>query len=977
MENKREETKRIPYFDHLKGILILLVVLGHFLLEYQSVPIFGMLAKIIYIFHMPAFLFVSGYLSKSENARNKRSILYLLSAYLIFNSLYMLFSYIHYHSSISLTTPYYSLWYLLAMVVFRLTVERVSNLKYALPISFLLSLLAGFCFSIDNTFSLARIICFYPFFLGGYKLKDELIHKLLEKRNISYYIKGIFVLAFSIACMVYMVTNYDIAFDMLMMYPYVEVVEFIYRFLFLSISALMIVALFLCCPAKKIPFLAKWGKNSLAIFLVHRIITLLVCQYLPIGSLSLIQQFIFVFLLTLLTLLICGMDFMQRFISSITNQLTDLLLGCAPQNKKVKQFDLIKVTASILVFILLAIPVYDYFGGSSSTKPISESTAQDHLYPKLSISQLAEFENDIKISFTGDLILLADMVKDAATETGYDFSPMFEYTKKYLEDSDLAIGVFEGPTAGAEVSYSSSNFDDSLPLYLNYPDEFALAVKDAGYDLVTTANNHLLDKDVEGALRTLDVLDEISLDHVGSYRNETEKNEVKIIEIDGVRFAFLAYTYGSNDYDTKDLFFGENSYLTSVLADPSDDFFDDVVHQVEEDFVHAKSYQPDVIVVLPHMGTQFSHTTDTYQDTWNDIFIKNGANIILGDHSHAVQPIEFKDNALIVNCPGNYVNSYREEDGDCTAIAEVYINRDTKQITGCSVIPLFVHSQMNGIYRALPIYDIYTDDTLQSQISTDDRKRISAAQDIITKVMLGSTVSVTQLQERYYLTPDGYFAQPVAAMELSGEEKASSLYQMLHASKSVCFLGDSVTEGTKNGGYGWYEPLTACFPELSVYSCAKGGATVSILLDMLKDTSLPACDTYVVAIGTNDIRYHREDDCALTKDSYINAIESMTRLLLTYHPNANIVYVAPWMALDNDPFCTTSFEERDASILEYSIALQEYCKQNDYLYLNANPYIADILKKHRISNYLLDHIHPNARDGINMYSRAVLHGEEN
>ena len=105
--------------------------------------------------------------------------------------------------------------------------------------------------------------------------------------------------------------------------------------------------------------------------------------------------------------------------------------------------------------------------------------------------------------------MLKDQIISAKNEsTGkYEFDEMFKYTSKHFKESDLSIGVYEGPSAGNKTSYSTSNYGDGIPLYLNYPDEFAESVKRAGINLVTTANNHLLDKNINGAIRTIDILD--------------------------------------------------------------------------------------------------------------------------------------------------------------------------------------------------------------------------------------------------------------------------------------------------------------------------------------------------------------------------------------------------------------------------------------------------------------------------------------
>ena len=218
------------------------------------------------------------------------------------------------------------------------------------------------------------------------------------------------------------------------------------------------------------------------------------------------------------------------------------------------------------------------------------------------------------------------------------------------------------PTAGAEAGYSSSNFDDGKELYLNFPDSFAEAVKEAGFDLVTTANNHILDRGTEGAARTLDVLDQTKLDHTGTYRDAAEKQRerIKSVTCDGIKMVFLSYTYGTNNYNSTRLFNGDLSYLTSVVNGTEGDQFEQMKAAVEQDFRDAKKLSPDLIIVLPHLGTQFENKADEEQEVWFKIFRENGADIILGDHAHAVQPVQMTEESgrpvFEAYCPGNFCN---------------------------------------------------------------------------------------------------------------------------------------------------------------------------------------------------------------------------------------------------------------------------------------------------------------------------------
>ena len=127
----------------------------------------------------------------------------------------------------------------------------------------------------------------------------------------------------------------------------------------------------------------------------------------------------------------------------------------------------------------------------------------DPIYRVISSDLKKQFDDSFKLIFSGDLILLEDQIRNAYNGYGYNFTENFEYTKKYISPTDLAIGVFEGPLAGGEVGYSSGNYDDRKYFYVNYPDEWADAIKNAGYDLVTTANNHLMNRGIEGVKRTI------------------------------------------------------------------------------------------------------------------------------------------------------------------------------------------------------------------------------------------------------------------------------------------------------------------------------------------------------------------------------------------------------------------------------------------------------------------------------------------
>ena len=142
------------------------------------------------------------------------------------------------------------------------------------------------------------------------------------------------------------------------------------------------------------------------------------------------------------------------------------------------------------------------------------------------------------------------------------------------------------------------------------------------------------------------------------------------------------------------------------------------------------------------------------------------------------------------------------------------------------------------------------------------------------------------------------------------------------------------------------------------------------MLDHINE--IPAADLYVIAIGTNDVRYRMDSACAMTSDEYINRLNELKNKLLEKSSDAEFVFIAPWYSTDGDPYCPMTFAEKTKLNEDYSNALKKYCISNNSIFINANDYIRDAIRNTPDKKYLLDHIHPNSSAGVVMYSRAVL-----
>jgi len=906
MQNSNINKNRVNYWDNIKGILISLVVMGHFLLDYLDFGYARYIVSFIYFFHMPAFVFVSGYFSKGEDTGANKSIAKIITIYLIFNTAIMVLSSFLFDASYQLITPYYSFWYLIALVFWRLTIKYMDKFKDLLFLSIIAALLIGFWGDITNVLSISRIIAFYPFFIAGYKLPSEKIFDVVNNRKKTDIFKATLLLFIVVFVSLYFINKIQfITLNNLTMSSYSSIYDLFVRLIIFFIAVAMIIAIINLTPQRPIFLISKCGKNSLSIYVLHRFLTFIFIKAFPTNNYSNVY-ILYAVLASAITLAFLGTNFVNDVFHIIINKIIGIMKDSFIIDKNHKKYRLRKFIAMLLFTVYLMIPMIAEPIKASST--ISEMQDSNVIHEVMTPEQINAIENSVSIAFVGDLILLQKQITGAYNENTdvYNFSPMFEHAKKYLSEADMSIGVFEGPMAGEETGYTIGNYDDGLPLYLNYPDSFAKAVKESGIDLVSTANNHLLDKGDTGALRTLDVLDKNDLLHVGSYRDSKEKDSVMIVERNGIRIGVLAYTFTSNGY-SDEYFIKENSSLTSLIVAPDSKYFKEVKSQVLSDFKKIKEMDnpPDLILVIPHMGTQFIHETDNYQKTWNEIFINAGTDIIFGDHSHAVQPIEYKSvknkdgsqkNAVIVNCPGNFANSYVENDGDATSIAEIYVDPYSKKVIAASIVPMYTQAIDEFKYRALPIYDILNNDALNNEISPYEMKRVKEVKEIVTSVMIGTKISLDQAQNKYYLFPEGYVRQPTKPIQITEEMKNSEIYKLINESKTICFVGDSITAGSRNGGYGWYEPLMAAFEGKTVYREAWDSATTKTLLENSDKISANKADIYVVAIGTNDVRYRDKKTCAMDSDTYVKNIKTLIEKITTLNKSAKFVLISPWLS---------------------------------------------------------------------------------
>jgi poly-gamma-glutamate synthesis protein (capsule biosynthesis protein) len=320
----------------------------------------------------------------------------------------------------------------------------------------------------------------------------------------------------------------------------------------------------------------------------------------------------------------------------------------------------------------------------------------------------------VRIIAAGDAMAHMPQINAAKMADGsYDFSGCYQYITDILATGDLNIVNLETTLAGAPYS--------GYPLF-SAPDEYAIALRDAGFNFFLLANNHIADKGTRGATTTIEKLHEMQVSTAGAYSDDEdrEKRNPAIVEVEGIKIALLNYTYSLNGMTVSKPF--------------SVNLLDDTI-QIKKDLEEARNRQADVIIVFPHWGEEYQHTPSRRQREQARFFFKNGADIIIGSHPHVVQPVEYfaydqtdtTKTKLIYWSLGNFISNQRflnAAQGGILASLTITKNKNTNQsqIENHSAIPFWVYRnrEISPGYFVLPAEQFLNDTTI-FQFSKEDR----------------------------------------------------------------------------------------------------------------------------------------------------------------------------------------------------------------------------------------------------------------
>ena len=205
---------------------------------------------------------------------------------------------------------------------------------------------------------------------------------------------------------------------------------------------------------------------------------------------------------------------------------------------------------------------------------------------------------------------------------------------------------------------------------------------------------------MDAVYRTLDVLDEAGLAHVGTYRSQEERDQSNAVvaDVGGIQVAFLSYTYGLNGYSVPD----DQSYAvnlfnldyTTTLSTPDEDL-------LAADLEKARGLGADLIAVIIHWGVEYRDTPTDYQRSLAEFLVANGADLILGGHPHVIEPYETitatgwdgrEREGFVCYSLGNFISAQNQTNTDVTALLQLELTKDGEEtrVTGVSYVPFFM-----------------------------------------------------------------------------------------------------------------------------------------------------------------------------------------------------------------------------------------------------------------------------------------------
>ncbi|MDD6323761.1 MAG: CapA family protein [Bacilli bacterium] len=283
----------------------------------------------------------------------------------------------------------------------------------------------------------------------------------------------------------------------------------------------------------------------------------------------------------------------------------------------------------LILFIFIFVLSLFFIELKEKKKPINYKNVKKVVEVKPKHSRLS-------LVMVGDALLHSSVYNDAYTGSGYDFSKQLDYIRPIVKKYDLAFYNQESILGGTDIGLSD------YPCF-NSPQEFGDEMLSMGFNLISLANNHTLDKGVNGVSHACDYWSKHKdVLWAGSYCSQNDADEIKIKEKNGIKYTMLAYTYGTNGIKIPD----GKDYLVNLYSD----------EKAKQDILKVRD-KTDLLIVSMHWGTEY-RSVPTEEQKRQALYLSNlGVDIIIGTHPHVVEPIDYVNNTLVIYSLGNFISA--------------------------------------------------------------------------------------------------------------------------------------------------------------------------------------------------------------------------------------------------------------------------------------------------------------------------------
>ncbi|SDH40383.1 poly-gamma-glutamate synthesis protein (capsule biosynthesis protein) [Planococcus glaciei] len=343
----------------------------------------------------------------------------------------------------------------------------------------------------------------------------------------------------------------------------------------------------------------------------------------------------------------------------------------------------------ILLLILLCLFLTGCFSHTNSAAPAPEAEEFEARSAPVAIipSKLIK-SSSVSLSAVGDILIHERVYLDAKTGSGFDFTPMLDEAKPFLEAADITIANSESIVGGESIGLST------YPSF-NSPYEVADALKDTGIDVVSMANNHTLDRGEKAILSAINYWDHLGIHHAGAHASEAERNKLTTLTKNGIKFSFLSYTYGTNGIPTPS---GKNYLLNRIDK-----------QTLQTDLAKAKGVS-DVVVLSLHFGNEYETMPTEEQVELAHFAVEQGADLILGHHPHVLQPVEWIQTtdgrkSFVIYSLGNFLSGQEGLEKQIGGILHIQAVKTTDaesakiELVKPSFTPTFVESENQKNYN--------------------------------------------------------------------------------------------------------------------------------------------------------------------------------------------------------------------------------------------------------------------------------------